>query len=39
MAEHILDTGPLTGWTNRRDQWHLWSVSVMEGAHTSVDHL
>jgi uncharacterized protein len=31
MAEHILDTGPLTGWTNRRDQWHLWSVSVMEG--------
>ena len=20
MAEHILDTGPLTGWTNRRDQ-------------------
>ena len=31
MPEHILDTGPLAGWINRHDQWHLWSVSVMEG--------
>jgi predicted nucleic acid-binding protein len=31
MPEHILDTGPLVGWINRRDQWHAWSVSVMEG--------
>lgn len=30
MADHILDTGPLTGWINRRDQWHAWSVSVLE---------
>ena len=30
MAEHILDTGPLIGWINRRDQWHAWSVSIME---------
>jgi predicted nucleic acid-binding protein len=31
MPEHIVDTGPLAGWINRRDQWHTWSVSVMEG--------
>ena len=30
MPEHIVDTGPLVGWINRRDQWHEWSVSVME---------
>lgn len=30
MAEHIVDTGPLVGWINRRDQWHDWSVAVME---------
>jgi len=30
MPEHIVDTGPLVGWINRRDQWHRWSVSVME---------
>jgi len=30
MSEHIVDTGPLSGWINRRDQWHAWSVSVME---------
>jgi predicted nucleic acid-binding protein len=29
MAGHIVDTGPLVGWINRRDQWHKWSVSVM----------
>ncbi len=31
MADYITDTGPLIGWINRRDQWHDWSVSVMEG--------
>ncbi|MBA2434767.1 MAG: PIN domain-containing protein [Verrucomicrobiota bacterium] len=30
MPEHILDTGPLVGWINRRDQWHEWSVAAME---------
>lgn len=30
MPEHILDTGPLVGWINRRDQWHEWSTSAME---------
>jgi predicted nucleic acid-binding protein len=30
MPEHIVDTGPLAGWINRRDQWHAWCVSVME---------
>jgi predicted nucleic acid-binding protein len=30
MPEHIVDTGPLVGWINRRDQWHPWSVSVMQ---------
>jgi uncharacterized protein len=29
MAEYIVDTGPLVGWINRRDQWHTWSVEVM----------
>jgi predicted nucleic acid-binding protein len=29
MAEHIVDTGPLVGWLNRRDQWHAWSVEVL----------
>jgi hypothetical protein len=31
MPEHIVVTGPLAGWINRRDQWHTWSVSVIEG--------
>ncbi len=30
MPEHIVDTGPLIGWINRRDQWHGWSVAAME---------
>ncbi len=30
MPEHIVDTGPLVGWMNRRDQWHNWSVEMME---------
>lgn len=30
MAEFITDTGPLVGWINSRDQWHAWSVRVME---------
>lgn len=30
MPEHIVDTGPLVGWINRRDQWHEWSASVLE---------
>jgi len=30
MPEHIVDTGPLVGWINRRDQWHRWSVSAMQ---------
>ena len=30
MPEHIVDTGPLVGWINRRDQWHDWSVSILE---------
>lgn len=30
MPEHIVDTGPLVGWINRRDQWHEWSVAVLQ---------
>ena len=30
MSDYITDTGPLVGWINRRDQWHDWSVGVME---------
>lgn len=30
VAEFIADTGPLVGWINSRDQWHAWSVQVME---------
>lgn len=30
VGDHIVDTGPLIGWINRRDQWHAWSVSVLE---------
>ena len=30
MPDHIVDTGLLVGWINRRDQWHSWSVSVLE---------
>lgn len=30
MAEHTADTGPLVGWINSRDQWHAWSVGVLE---------
>jgi predicted nucleic acid-binding protein len=30
VGEFITDTGPLVGWINSRDQWHAWSVRVME---------
>ena len=30
MADYIADTGPLVGWINGRDQWHEWSVGVLE---------
>ena len=30
MSDYIADTGPLVGWINRRDQWHEWSVGVMD---------
>ena len=30
VAEHVADTGPLIGWINSRDQWHAWSVRVLE---------
>jgi len=30
VTDHIVDTGPLVGWINSRDQWHAWSASVME---------
>jgi predicted nucleic acid-binding protein len=30
MADYITDTGPLVGWINARDQWHDWSVGVLE---------
>ena len=30
MAEYIVDTGPLIGWINSRDQWHAWSVATLE---------
>ena len=30
MAEQIVDTGPLVGWINSRDQWHRWSVTALE---------
>ncbi len=29
MADFIVDTGPLIGWINSRDQWHDWSVGVL----------
>ena len=31
MPDYITDTGPLIGWINRRDQWHEWSVGVLDG--------
>lgn len=31
MPDYIADTGPLIGWINRRDQWHAWSVGVLDG--------
>jgi len=31
VPEHLLDTGPLVGWINSHDQWHAWSVKVLEG--------
>ncbi len=30
VPEHLVDTGPLVGWINARDQWHDWSVKAME---------
>ncbi len=30
VADHIVDTGPLVGWINAKDQWHAWCVGVME---------
>lgn len=30
MAEFIVDTGPLVGWINSRDQWHSWSLAIMD---------
>lgn len=30
MADYIADTGPVVGWMNARDQWHAWSVGVLE---------
>jgi uncharacterized protein len=30
VADFIADTGPLVGWINGRDQWHGWSVGVLE---------
>ena len=30
MADFIADTGPLVGWINARDQWHDWSVGVLD---------
>jgi uncharacterized protein len=30
VPEHLVDTGPLVGWINSRDQWHEWSVKAME---------
>ncbi|MEX1119674.1 MAG: PIN domain-containing protein [Terrimicrobiaceae bacterium] len=29
MSEILVDTGPLVGWINKRDQWHDWSVAVL----------
>jgi uncharacterized protein len=31
VPDYIADTGPLIGWINRRDQWHAWSVGVLDG--------
>ena len=31
VPEHLVDTGPLVGWINSRDQWHDSSVKAMEG--------
>jgi uncharacterized protein len=30
VADYIADTGPLVGWINARDQWHDWSVSILD---------
>jgi predicted nucleic acid-binding protein len=30
VAEHVVDTGPLVGWINSRDQWHRWSVAALQ---------
>jgi uncharacterized protein len=30
VADYIADTGPLVGWINSRDQWHDWSVGVLD---------
>jgi uncharacterized protein len=30
VPDTIVDTGPLVGWINARDQWHDWSVEIME---------
>jgi predicted nucleic acid-binding protein len=30
VADYLADTGPLVGWINAKDQWHGWSVGVME---------
>lgn len=29
MADLIIDTGPLVGWINGRDQWHRWSAATL----------
>lgn len=29
MADHVVDTGPLVGWINSRDQWHEWSAAAL----------
>jgi predicted nucleic acid-binding protein len=30
VTEFIVDTGPLVGWINSRDQWHGWSLATMQ---------
>jgi len=29
VTDYVVDTGPLVGWINARDQWHAWSATAL----------